>query len=279
MPLPPALQNQKVQIGIIVAGLVVGLGFLLFQIIGSNQPPPEAPVGMGYGPPGMPGGMPPGGPGGPMGMPGGPAGSMMPGGPGGMPGGPGVGGYGSDTASAGGAAGGAAKPAGTKKAGPHPKARKDPFKTPTDELPEPVPVAERLPPMDLYVTSRQEELQRPTPEQYVRDVPDPPMRMAGALWGNRIYGVLEINGQTQVVNPGDHIGIYRVDRVERDRIILSRPSRKGRRQVEAQLTGNQALEQQYPTGDTGVPGGPPGYGGGAMGMPGPGGMPGRPPGG
>jgi hypothetical protein len=137
-------------------------------------------------------------------------------------------------------------------------------------------MAERLPPMDLYVQNRQEELSRPTPEQFIRDVPDPPMRMAGALWGNRIYGVLEINGQTQVVNPGDKIGIYRVERIERDRIILSRPGRKGRRQVEAQLTGNAALENQYPTGDTGVPGGPAGYGPGGMGVPG--GIPGRPPG-
>src|SRR5438876_1026531 len=143
MSLPPALQNQKVQIGVIVVGLVIGLGFLLFQIIGSNQPPPEAPVGMGYGPPGMPGMMPPGGSMGPGMMPGGPAG---PGGPGMAPGAPGVGGYGADVATAGGATTAKTEPKNAKKAGPRPQARKDPFKTPTDQLPEPVPMAERLPP-------------------------------------------------------------------------------------------------------------------------------------
>src|SRR5438094_374418 len=106
MPLPPALQNKNVQIGIIAVGLLVGLGFLFFQIMGSGQSgPPEGGMAGPYGAPGgMPGYGPPGAPGGP---PGGPGGSAYPGPPGGSgsgypgPGGPGVSGYGSDTAAAG----------------------------------------------------------------------------------------------------------------------------------------------------------------------------------
>src|SRR5437660_9263868 len=105
------------------------------------------------------------------------------------------------------------------------------------------------------------ETNRPTADQLVRDTPDPPMRMAGALFGNRVYGVLEINNTQQVVNPGDKVGIYRVERVERDKIVMSRPGRKGRRTVEAALAGNPSLAGQYPTGDSGIPGGPTGYGG------------------
>jgi hypothetical protein len=148
-----------------------------------------------------------------------------------------------------------------KKAGPRPPARHDPFKMPSDLVPEPPPIEASLPPSDDYVNNRMEEATRPTPDQYIREVPDPPMRMAGALWGNRVYGVLEINNDTQVVTPGDKIGIYRVERVERDRIVLSRPSKRGRRTVDALLAGNPSLAGQFPTGDSGIPGGPTGYGG------------------
>jgi hypothetical protein len=263
MSLPPALQNKNVQIAIIAVGILVGLGLLMYQILGSggaSGPPPEMGMGPGgYSPPGYPGGPPGGmpmGPGGPMGYPGSTGG--YPGGPGGT----GIAGYGTDTSGGAAVAGLGGTQTPVKKAGPRPPSRKDPFKAPNELVPPPVPIAERLPTTPpLYVQNRLEEINTPTPEQFIRDVPDPPMRMAGALFGNRVYGVLEINGQTQVVNPGDKVGIYRVERVERDKIILSRPSRRGRKRVEAQLTGNPALANQYPTGDTGVPGGPAGYGG------------------
>jgi hypothetical protein len=267
MSLPPALQNKNVQILIIALAILVALGFLLFQILGSGGgAPPEAYLGTAAGPGGYPG--PPGYGTGYPGPPGGYPGSTGYG----PPGGPGVSGYGTDMA-AGGApvtgAGGTATPA--KKAGPRPPSRTDPFKTPADRMPEEVPLAMQLPATNnLYIEERARQLVEPSTEQFVREVPDPPMRMAGALWGNRVYGVLEINGQSQVVNPGDRVGIYRVERVERDRIVLSRPGRTGRRTVEAPLVGNPALQQQFPVPDPTAPGGAPGY---------PGGIPGGPPGG
>jgi hypothetical protein len=248
MALPPALQNKNVQIAVIAVAILIALVFVFTQLMGSNAAPPDA-----Y--------MSPGGPGGPpMGSMGPPGGSGGPPGGTGAPGGPmGVAGYGSDTSGA--PVTGAGGKQTVKKAGPRPPARQDPFKRPAELTPEPTPIAEALPPNNMYVNNRIEEISKPTPDQFVRDIPDPPMRMAGALWGNRVYGVLEINGQTHVVNPGDTIGIYRVERVERDRIVLSRPGRHGRRTVEALLAGNPALEAQYPTGDAGIPGGPTGYGG------------------
>src|SRR5713226_3149387 len=96
MPLPPALQNKNVQIGVIAVGALVALGFLFFQIMGSNQQPDTS----AYMSPGGPGGMPGGPPGG---------GYMSPGGSSGYPGGmgeygsgaPGVSGYGTGMAAGG----------------------------------------------------------------------------------------------------------------------------------------------------------------------------------
>jgi hypothetical protein len=263
MSLPPAFQNKNVQIGIIAVGALIALGFLFFQIMGSNQQP-DASAYMGPGTPyGGPGGPPGGypGPGGSSGYPGamGEYGS-------GYPGAPGVSGYGTGVAAGGAPLAGAGGKQPMKKAGPRPPARHDPFKTPTDLIPAPQPIADTLPPSNDYVEARAEEIAKPNPEQFIRDVPDPPMRMAGALWGNRVYGVLEMNGNPYVVTPGDKVGtIYRVERVERDKIVLSRPGRKGRRSVEALLAGNPSLAAQYPTGDSGIPGGPTGYGGPAGG--------------
>jgi hypothetical protein len=189
-------------------------------------------------------------------------------GPGGYPGSV-AGGYGSDVGAGGAPLTGAGGKTPVKKAGPRPPSRRDPFKAPADQIVEPPPISASLPASnDIYLDSRYKRISTPTPDQFVRDTPDPPMRMAGALFGNRVYGVLEINGSTQVVNPGDKVGIYRVERVERDKIVLSRPGPKGRRTVDAPLARNPSLAGQYPTGDSGIPGGPMGYGGSG---PGPGG--------
>jgi hypothetical protein len=268
MSLPPALQNKNVQIGVIAVAILIALVFLFTQLMGGNSTPDaSAYLGTNASPYGGPGG-PPGGTGG-TGAPGGPPGYPMGSGSAGYPMGSGsggypgsvAGGYGTDTAAGGAPLTGAGRTP-TKKAGPRPPARRDPFKAPTDQMVEPPPISASLPASNgLYLDSRYKEIATPSAEQFIRDTPDPPMRMAGALFGNRVYGVLEINGQTQVVNPGDRVGIYRVERVERDKIVMSRPGRKGRRTVEAPLAGNPALANQYPTGDSGIPGGPTGYGG------------------
>jgi hypothetical protein len=106
------------------------------------------------------------------------------------------------------------------------------------------------------------------------DLGDPPMRMAGIITGRRIFGILEVNGQSQLVRPGQTIGQYRVERVEPEKIVLSRPTTGGkRRTVDVPLlAGNPAFQQQFPGG---APGGFPGD----PGLPGSGGFPGGPGGG
>src|SRR5215210_785442 len=86
MQLPPFMQNQKVQIGVIAVAVLIGLIALFTQILGSSSggDPSAAmsPYGApGMGPPGsMPGGAPYGAPGMPPGGPGGPPGMMSYGG-------------------------------------------------------------------------------------------------------------------------------------------------------------------------------------------------------
>jgi hypothetical protein len=299
MSLPPAFQNQKVQIGIIVAGALVALIFLFTQILGGTPPSdpgamgPMGPYGpAGYGPPGAPG------PGGspeaanPYGPPGGPGGYSSYGPPGSAM----AGAYGStDTTAA---------PAATEKkaAGPKPPRSGDPFRSTdpardrvvettyrssTEELPV---LAATGPTPTLYEAYRWEKAAEGTiPGAPVPEAPDIPMRMAGVLWGPRVYGLLEVNGQVDSYTPGDTVAnIYLVERIERDRIILSKRLSNGKRKkVEVPLAGSPyASQYQGYDPNAGVPGTPGGYGapGGYPGAPGgypgsgPGGYPGSGPG-
>lgn len=104
-------------------------------------------------------------------------------------------------------------------------------------------------------------------------------RMAGLIVGKNTYAILEVEGQTAVVKPGDILpDLSRVERIERDRILL----RKGNRAITVPLSANPTAAGGggggmpgggYP--GTGGYGGPGGYRGGyrGPGVPGP-----RPPG-
>lgn len=62
-------------------------------------------------------------------------------------------------------------------------------------------------------------------------------RMAGLVVGKNAYAILEIDGQTAVVKPGDVLpDLSRVERIERDRILL----RKGNRPIFVPLSANPA---------------------------------------
>lgn len=300
MQLPAFMQNQKVQIGLIAVAVLIGLIALFTQILGNSSaggdpsaqmspypgmgPPGSMPGGAPYGAPGM---MPPGGPTGPPGMAMGYGGA-----PGGDP-------YGT------GGAGAAATPTEPKKAGPKPPRDSDPFvgqdaaaarvvESAASAVTEPLPLAMATGPTPpLYEAFRWEKATLETATGTAPESPDIPMRMAGVLWGPRVYGLLEVNGQVDSYTPGDTVAtIYRVERIERDRIILSKRLLDGKRkQVEVPLAGSPYAQGQYDTtggagGYPGAPGGPGGgYGGGYPGAPGggygaPGGGPGYgPPGG
>jgi hypothetical protein len=291
MALPAGLQNQKVQIGIIAVGAIVALVMLFRFILGSAAPEPSGPLAYnnlsggagpgGYGPPGAPNAA--GGPDSPNAGGGygpyGPPGSVQEG-----PGSP----YGTTTASA---------DTGKKKsAGPKPPRSGDPFRS-TDpaqdrateaayqQATEPVPIlAATGPTPGLYEAYRWEKAAEEGVQGTAPESPDPPMRMAGVLWGPRVYGLLEINGQVNSYTPGDTVqSIYRVERIERDKMVLSKRLANGKRKmIDVPLAGSPYAEQSYgttaPTG-SGYPGegGYPGPGG-AGGYPGPGGYPGSGPG-
>jgi hypothetical protein len=180
-----------------------------------------------------------------------------------------------------------------KKAGPKPPRDGDPFRS-QDGLEDRVNegvfrTAAEEPPLiaavgntpDLYVSRRWQEAAEAQVPGTAPESPDIPMRMAGVLWGPRVYGLLEVNGEVNSYTPGDTVAsIYRVERIERDKMILSKRLNNGKRKrVEVPLSGNPYLQPQGgydPTGagGYGAPGGYPGSGPGGY----PGSGPGAPPG-
>jgi len=63
-----------------------------------------------------------------------------------------------------------------------------------------------------------EEKRKPPPP----DLPQPVRRMAGIIVSDRIYAIIESNGISQVVQPGDMLEdrLAMVERIERDKVIL-----------------------------------------------------------
>jgi hypothetical protein len=281
MQLPPFLQNQKVQIGIIAVGILIGLIALFTQILGSSSAPPADMAMSPYGPYG---GGPPGAPNGPGGMPGmyGPPGG--PGGPAGSPYGPP--GYGSDPYGTGtGTA--ATTTTEQKKAGPKPPRDKDPFLATTTaqqrQVEAQAAASTEQPPIQmatgatppLYEAYRWEKAQEEAATGQAPESPDIPMRMAGVLWGPRVYGLLEVNGEVNSYTPGDTVAtIYRVERIERDRMVLSKRLANGKRKmIDVPLASNPYLQGQTGADPNAYPGAPGmgGYPGSGPGAPYPGG--------
>ncbi|MFN3648092.1 MAG: hypothetical protein ACK47B_00820 [Armatimonadota bacterium] len=144
-------------------------------------------------------------------------------------------------------------------------------------------VAERqpeylAPPQNIYA-----ELYEPKPDEGVTVGEDdqggpavPTMRVAGMVEGSQIAAVLQIGSQYMTVTPGKMVPegnpVYRVDRVEKDKIFLSRRwetgGRKGVQRIEVGLRGSPEMGNPY----LAAGGGPMGAGPG--GMPGPGALPG-----
>jgi len=118
-------------------------------------------------------------------------------------------------------------------------------------------------------------------EELAPTEPVPPMRVAGIHNGNVVSAILEVNGQIQPpVVPGQVVDReFRVDEIERDRVVLSRkvPGYKIRQKIEVGMEGPSSLAGG---GMRPMPGMMPGMSGGGMsGGPGASGFPGRPYGG
>lgn len=118
--------------------------------------------------------------------------------------------------------------------------------------------------------------------QKVEQVVQQPMRrMAGLLLSGRVYAILETNGKTEVVQPGDTLNdrLAMVDRIERDKVILKTVD-KVPRYITVRMAGASRVDVSTPAAPAG--GGAPlpaGYPSSAGGMPrggpvgGPGAMP------
>jgi hypothetical protein len=298
MNTPLSLQDRRVQYAILIIAVIAILVVVFMFVLRGNPAPVgggDVAAGIPMGPPGAPGF--PGGPPEPMGMapgPGGPGAVGAPGPPGayGEPGELAPGGYPPGGYAPGGyAPGGYGQPAQAaveKKAGPKPKHRTDPFRdlvkdvddgnqwqyeqqTQEPSMADQLAAAGVQKPQ-LYQTMHAQKLQDDYYQQIAENgslaLGDPPMRMAGVIHGPRVLGILEVAGETRVVRPGETVGPYRVEKVERQKIVLSRPIGKNkRRQIDVPLLDNPNAAQQY--GAPGMPGANPG---------GPAGFPGAAPG-
>lgn len=107
---------------------------------------------------------------------------------------------------------------------PSEASRPDPFKPFYD------PKKKQPPPPPLYVPSPGRlfpprasiEIQKGYERQVQELAPQPQRRMAGLLYNQRLYAILETNGESQVVKPGDITsdGTAKVEIIEPTKIIL-----------------------------------------------------------
>lgn len=111
------------------------------------------------------------------------------------------------------------------------------------------------------------ELNPPKPPEQVDTTEDagppvPPMRVTGIVLGSQVAAVLQIGSQYMQVTPGRMIPegnpVYRVERIETDRVVLTRRwqagERKGVQRIEVNLAGGAAPVAPVAPG-VGVPGG------------------------
>lgn len=129
--------------------------------------------------------------------------------------------------------------------------RKDPFepigyKRPVRMRKAPAPI------YDLPIPDMPRWVPNPPEKKEYTENPQPIRRMAGLLLNGRVYAIIETNGTTETVQPGDMLNdrLARVDRIERDKVILKTTDRKPR-YITVRMTG--AAHQDSGTGvSTGV---------------------------
>lgn len=260
-PLAAITQNKKAMIGIGVAA-VLAIVILLFQVFQSMAPPAPPPPPVGVDPAGLPGGADmAAGPGAMVDPAADPAMAAMPGAmPGMMPGGmPGAA-----------PAAAPASPEPVKKQPPGVPVRANPFE-PNRELaevlesiPAPITAPEAVSPKhDIYA-----ELYEPQPEVQLSDdenegPPVPAMRVTGIILGNQVSALMQIGSEFMQVTPGKWIPndtnpIYRVERIEQGKVILTRRweegNRKGIQRIEVGIAGAGGQRPGGPGYRPGVPG-------------------------
>lgn len=230
-------KNQPI-VALILAVVIVGVGFFVWKMVSPGSPtevaqsaeptPMDGPDYGPNGPPDMNGAPPPGQPGQPgqpdMQGPQGPQGAQAP-------------------------AGGdqlAMSPMETWRADPFLPVG---YKPPPKSQPKPKPRIVDFPFIRLPVQlpKDDEEILAPEPIQ-------PPRRMAGVLLNDRVYAIIETNGQSQIVQPGDVLSdrLARVEKIEPDKVTLKTLTAKPKYLV-VRMASSSRVTSTTPTGDTTVP--------------------------
>lgn len=131
--------------------------------------------------------------------------------------------------------------------------RKDPFlpvgyKPPKIKKKQPPPIVD-FPFISLPHPGRDDEAKNAPPEE-----PQPTRRMAGLLLNGRIFAIIETNGKSEIVQPGDMLSdrLARVERIERDKVVLKTTTGKNPRRLIIRM----AAAPQTDTGGGGAEVGP-----------------------
>lgn len=256
------LQNPKFQIGLIVAGAIAVIVVIILLIPkGASGPPPSAPdlaaaAGGGNNPDAAPLG---GGIGDDPTMLGGTGGTG-----GAVPGATAAGMPGATTPGAAGAAEGGVK----KSQSPGVPVRRNPFQ-PNTELAKVIDSIRTFTQQENVASSHDLYAEIRPPKPAVQQdggedggPPIPAMRVSGVVQGtSQITALLQIGSEFIQVTPGAMIPrdnpVYRVERIERDKVVLTRRweqgEKKGTQRIEVSLAGNA------PAAGAGVIGGPGGF--------------------
>jgi len=92
--------------------------------------------------------------------------------------------------------------------------------------------------------------QRKKVEGTKAEIQQPSRRMAGILLGDRVYAIIETNGATQVVQPGDYTmdRLAVVTRIENDKVILKTVDEKPR-YVTVTMAASPSTQSVAPSGN------------------------------
>ena len=141
--------------------------------------------------------------------------------------------------------------------------RTDPF-LPAGYRPRTGPVSRPKPPIrDLPIASWY-RWETPEKRAQIPDKPQPARRMAGIIVSDKIYAIIETNGVSEIVQPGDMLGdrLAVVDRIERDKVVLKTTDHLPK-YLTVRMASAARLESVTPSpgNEPGAPGAPRGPGG------------------
>lgn len=158
----------------------------------------------------------------------------------------------------------------------------DPFKVPRpagEPMPSVIPMQNQIPPVpNIILTTWHPQAPHPNGEHQLEPVQQGdgiPRRMSGVLFGDGVFAILETDGNSQEVQPGDSVQGGKVISIEADHLTIKTDDDKLINVPLSSTPTGGAPTGGFPGGGAGFPGGSP-FPGGFPGAPGAGaGFPGR----